>query len=97
MVRHEAAEALGGIIEEEIDEGHLDPKSLTTTTQSEEGLKQGDEDGDGAKAMRKMENQERELIQRVVKTLKEFSKDMDLPRVVRESCVVALDEMACEF
>lgn len=58
MVRHEAAEALGGIVEE-----------------GEEDAKNGD-------------------YTLVLDTLKRWAKDMDAPRVVRESCVVALDELA---
>lgn len=60
MVRHEAAEALGGIVEE------------------------GEEDKDA-------KNGDYTLV---LDTLKKWAHDMDAPRVVRESCVVALDELA---
>ncbi|PWN48528.1 Deoxyhypusine hydroxylase [Violaceomyces palustris] len=60
MVRHEAAEALGGIVEESSQEG--------------EASKDG--------------------FQNVFDSLKRWAEDMECPRVVRESCVVALDEMA---
>ncbi|SPC65372.1 related to LIA1 - deoxyhypusine hydroxylase [Ustilago sp. UG-2017b] len=60
MVRHEAAEALGGIVEE--GEEEKDAKS-----------------GDYAL---------------VLDTLKKWAHDLEAPRVVRESCVVALDELA---
>ncbi|WFC99668.1 deoxyhypusine monooxygenase [Malassezia yamatoensis] len=56
MVRHEAAEALGGVLE---DAENLD------------------------------ESQSEALL-----TLQRWAKDLEAPRVVRESCVVALDEMA---
>lgn len=56
MVRHEAAEALGGVLEEADDDA--------AQTQA-------------------------------VETLKRWAEDSQAPRVVRESCVVALDEMAC--
>lgn len=59
MVRHEAAEALGGIVEE-----------------GEEGDK--DADGDYTK---------------VLEMLKKWAQDGEAPRVVRESCIVALDEL----
>ncbi|KAI3617453.1 hypothetical protein CBS9595_003362 [Malassezia furfur] len=55
MVRHEAAEALGGVLEEADDDA--------AQTQA-------------------------------VETLKRWAEDSQAPRVVRESCVVALDEMA---
>ncbi|SNX81632.1 probable Deoxyhypusine hydroxylase [Melanopsichium pennsylvanicum] len=58
MVRHEAAEALGGIVEE-----------------SEESK---DEKSD---------------FSLVIQTLNKWAQDMNAPRVVRESCVVALDEL----
>ncbi|KAK0539357.1 deoxyhypusine hydroxylase [Tilletia horrida] len=64
MVRHEAAEALGGIAEEAAESS-----------------------GDQADA-------ERASIDDVVKELKRWAEDMNAPRVVRESCIVALDEMA---
>ncbi|KDN45442.1 ARM repeat-containing protein [Tilletiaria anomala UBC 951] len=67
MVRHEAAEALGGIAEE-VGE---------------------DEDGEAASA----EPGEDEL-KSVMHALKRWANDATAPRVVRESCVVALDEMA---
>lgn len=57
MVRHEAAEALGGIVEE------------------------GEEDKSSDYSL-------------VLDTLKRWAQDMSAPRVVRESCVVALDELA---
>ncbi|GAC73547.1 HEAT repeat-containing protein [Moesziomyces antarcticus T-34] len=60
MVRHEAAEALGGIVEE------------------------GHEDSDAKNADFTL----------VMDTLKKWANDMEAPRVVRESCVVALDELA---
>lgn len=60
MVRHEAAEALGAVVEE-----------------GEEGEGKGDS-----------------LTEQVMKELKRWAEDMQAPRVVRESCVVALDEMA---
>ena len=59
MVRHEAAEALGGIVEE------------------------GEDDKDA-----------KNDFDLVLDTLKKWAHDMDAPRVVRESCVVALDELA---
>lgn len=89
MVRHEAAEALGGIIEEEIEEGNLNPNLKDTSTEVTIG--------DGEKALNQLEREEKQLIKNAIETLRDFSKDMELPRVVRESCVVALDEMACEF
>ncbi|WFD31728.1 deoxyhypusine monooxygenase [Malassezia sp. CBS 17886] len=57
MVRHEAAEALGGVLDSALD---------------------GDEDAQAS----------------VVATLKRWADDARAPRVVRESCVVALDEIA---
>ncbi|EST09934.1 HEAT, type 2 [Kalmanozyma brasiliensis GHG001] len=60
MVRHEAAEALGGIVEE---------------GEEEQEAKSGD-------------------FKLVMDTLKRWAEDMEAPRVVRESCVVALDELA---
>lgn len=63
MVRHEAAEALGGIVEEaEEAEDHKHPKNNDFTL--------------------------------VLDTLKRWAHDQDAPRVVRESCIVALDELA---
>ncbi|SPO19981.1 related to LIA1 - deoxyhypusine hydroxylase [Ustilago trichophora] len=59
MVRHEAAEALGGIVEEGEDD--KDAKNDFTL---------------------------------VLDTLKRWAHNMDAPRVVRESCIVALDELA---
>ncbi|WFD34458.1 deoxyhypusine monooxygenase [Malassezia cuniculi] len=56
MVRHEAAEALGGVLEES-------------------------EDGPSAH-------------EQVVATLRRWADDESAPRVVRESCIVALDEIA---
>ncbi|CAD6886134.1 unnamed protein product [Tilletia controversa] len=69
MVRHEAAEALGGIAEEaaESDPQHTDAKTAAGHQVS---------------------------IDDVVKELKRWAEDMNAPRVVRESCIVALDEMA---
>ncbi|KAE8255870.1 hypothetical protein A4X03_0g5497 [Tilletia caries] len=70
MVRHEAAEALGGGIAEEAAESdppHTDAKPAAGQQVS---------------------------IDDVVKELKRWAKDMNAPRVVRESCIVALDEMA---
>lgn len=57
MVRHEAAEALGAVAEEE---------------------EEGDEHAE------------------VLRELKRWAEDEKAPRVVRESCVVALDELKCE-
>ncbi|PKI83884.1 deoxyhypusine monooxygenase [Malassezia vespertilionis] len=57
MVRHEAAEALGGVLEEATEGGEI------------------------AQAA-------------VVKTLTRWAEDTSAPRVVRESCIVALDEIA---
>lgn len=57
MVRHEAAEALGGIVEEGEDEKDSD-------------------------------------FTLVLDTLKKWADDQSAPRVVRESCIVALDELA---
>lgn len=54
MVRHEAAEALGGIVEE----------------------------GEGGN------------FDSVMQTLTKWAQDQSAPRVVRESCIVALDELA---
>ncbi|UZJ53831.1 hypothetical protein CBS101457_003151 [Exobasidium rhododendri] len=62
MVRHEAAEALGAVVEE-------------ASGNDEEGA----------------EGQE---VNIVMKTLKEWATNEQAPRVVRESCLVALDEMA---
>lgn len=59
MVRHEAAEALGGVLEES-------------------------EDGPSAH-------------EQVVATLSRWAEDAAAPRVVRESCMVALDEIACAW
>ena len=56
MVRHEAAEALGAVAEEEEGEEHAE----------------------------------------VLEELKRWAEDASAPRVVRESCVVALDELKCE-
>lgn len=64
MVRHEAAEALGAVVEEG-DEAEADDRGS--------------------------------LTEQVMKELKRWAEDMEAPRVVRESCVVALDEMACEY
>lgn len=60
MVRHEAAEALGGVLEEA--EGEDESAQAT-----------------------------------VIATLKRWAEDLAAPRVVRESCIVALDEIACTF
>lgn len=59
MVRHEAAEALGAVVEE------------------------GEENEGNEKA-----------TDTVLTTLKRWAQDQNAPRVVRESCIVALDEMA---
>lgn len=61
MVRHEAAEALGGVLEE----------------------------ADGAGEM--------SAYGQVVKTLERWAHDTAASRVVRESCIVALDEIACAY
>ncbi|CAO1619825.1 unnamed protein product [Parajaminaea phylloscopi] len=63
MVRHEAAEALGAVVEE---------------GDEDEVAKEG-----GAS-----------LTEQVIKELKRWAEDLEAPRVVRESCIVALDEMA---
>lgn len=63
MVRHEAAEALGAVVEE---------------GDEDEVAKEG-----GAS-----------LTEQVMKELKRWAEDLEAPRVVRESCIVALDEMA---
>lgn len=65
MVRHEAAEALGAVVEDA------------------EEADQDDEEGP--------------VTDRVMKELKRWAEDLEAPRVVRESCIVALDEMACEY
>ncbi|PWZ02705.1 ARM repeat-containing protein [Testicularia cyperi] len=62
MVRHEAAEALGGIVEEESE----------NTTSSDE----------------------KNDYSLVLQTLTKWAHDLQAPRVVRESCIVALDELA---
>ena len=66
MVRHEAAEALGGIAEE---------------AEEEQEAQKDAESGE---------------LKSVMQALTKWANDMQAPRVVRESCVVALDEMACE-
>lgn len=69
MVRHEAAEALGAVVEE----------------------------GDETETQQAQTNSsELSLTEQVMKELKRWAEDMAAPRVVRESCIVALDEMACE-
>lgn len=70
MVRHEAAEALGAVVEEQ-----------------EEALEQPENANDDSTAR---------SVQTVMQTLRRWAHDDEAPRVVRESCVVALDEMACE-
>ena len=55
MVRHEAAEALGAILEEGA----------------------GDSEAD-----------------QIIKVLRQYAEDASAPRVARESCIVALDEIA---
>lgn len=62
MVRHEAAEALGAVVEEEEEE--------------EEEEKEGQVKG------------------KIMARLQRWAGDKEAPRVVRESCIVALDEMA---
>ncbi|MCO5588132.1 hypothetical protein L7F22_042087 [Adiantum nelumboides] len=64
MVRHEAAEALGAVVEEgeEASGGEADQVQATTA--------------------------------KIMDTLKRWAEDQQAPRVVRESCIVALDEMA---
>ena len=62
MVRHEAAEALGAVAEEQ-------------------------EEDKGAQS----------AVDVVMTTLRRWAEDSSAPRVVRESCIVALDEMACEW
>lgn len=69
MVRHEAAEALGGIAEEAVDDN---PSELDAKDTGE---------GTG----------------HVLSVLRRWAEDMEAPRVVRESCVVALDEIKCEY
>lgn len=64
MVRHEAAEALGAVVEE------------VSENQEEESA-----------------DDEKE-VKIVMKTLQRWASDAAAPRVVRESCIVALDEMA---
>jgi deoxyhypusine monooxygenase len=60
MVRHEAAEALGAVVEE--------------ATESQDTSEQ--------------------KVDVVMKTLQQWANNAQAPRVVRESCLVALDEMA---
>lgn len=60
MVRHEAAEALGAVVEE--------------ATESQESTGQ--------------------QVDTVIKTLQQWATNAEAPRIVRESCLVALDEMA---
>jgi deoxyhypusine monooxygenase len=60
MVRHEAAEALGAVVEE------------ATESQESNGKQ----------------------VDVVMETLQQWANDKQAPRVVRESCIVALDEMA---
>ena len=67
MVRHEAAEALGGIAEEAQDEGDAPSANADKVARD---------------------------IDRTLRVLKKWAQDASAPRVVRESCVVALDEMA---
>lgn len=64
MVRHEAAEALGAVVEE-------------------------GEDATGGEA-----DQVQATTAKIMDTLKRWAEDQQAPRVVRESCIVALDEMA---
>lgn len=64
MVRHEAAEALGAVVEE-------------------------GEEASGGEA-----DQVRATTAKIMDTLKRWATDQQAPRVVRESCIVALDEMA---
>ncbi|PWN89715.1 ARM repeat-containing protein [Acaromyces ingoldii] len=66
MVRHEAAEALGAVVEEEEEE-----------EEEEEG-----EEKDG------------QVKGKIMARLQRWAGDKEAPRVVRESCIVALDEMA---
>ncbi|KAL9936898.1 hypothetical protein V8E36_004133 [Tilletia maclaganii] len=70
MVRHEAAEALGGIAEEAADAEDEAPPASTSS------------------------GGEQVTIADVIKELKRWAEDLNAPRVVRESCIVALDEMA---
>lgn len=72
MVRHEAAEALGAVVEEG----------------DEMETKQAEDAQDGSHQL--------SLTDQVMKELKRWAEDLQAPRVVRESCIVALDEMACE-
>ncbi|KAE8221953.1 hypothetical protein CF319_g4778 [Tilletia indica] len=74
MVRHEAAEALGGIAEE----------AAESEAQPDAGIAAAAQQGE----------QQQVSIDDVVKELKRWAEDMNAPRVVRESCIVALDEMA---
>lgn len=67
MVRHEAAEALGGIAEE--------AQESDCVPSADAGNVSGD-------------------IDQALRVLKKWAQDASAPRVVRESCVVALDEMA---
>ncbi|CAO1629141.1 unnamed protein product [Sympodiomycopsis kandeliae] len=69
MVRHEAAEALGAVVEE------------------------GDE-VEVEQAEQSQESKSVSLTEQVMTELKRWAEDKDAPRVVRESCIVALDEMA---
>lgn len=74
MVRHEAAEALGAVVEEGDD------------AEVEQAQQQ---DAAAASSL--------SLTEQVMKELKRWAEDLEAPRVVRESCIVALDEMACEL
>lgn len=42
------------------------------------------------------EDAEEQDVQSVLKELKRWAEDLEAPRVVRESCVVALDELKCQ-
>ena len=64
MVRHEAAEALGAVVEEGEEASGGEAEQVQATTA------------------------------KIMDTLKRWATDQQAPRVVRESCIVALDEMA---
>lgn len=64
MVRHEAAEALGAVVEE------------------------------GEEASGEELSEVQSISAKIMQTLKRWADDQQAPRVVRESCIVALDEMA---
>lgn len=56
-------------------------------------------EGEGAGAEAETEirlEQGEESLEVVMRELKRWAEDLDAPRVVRESCIVALDELKCE-